>query len=87
MLITGKGRCNITNACELEDFVKNLPGNGRFLNSALHRFTNNDIVELLENNGLQTKVERGGRIFPVSDKAKDVVDTLIAIFCQAGGKL
>ncbi len=51
MLITGKGRCNITNACELEDFVKNLPGNGRFLNSALHRFTNNDIVELLENNG------------------------------------
>lgn len=87
MLITGKGRCNITNACELEDFVKNLPGNGRFLNSALHRFTNNDIVELLENNGLQTKVERGGRIFPVSDKAKDVVDTLIAIFCQAGGKI
>lgn len=87
MMITGKGRCNITNACEIPDFVKNLPGNGRFLNSALHRFTNNDIVFLLESNGLPTKVERGGRIFPVSDKAKDVVDTLVKIFTENGGKL
>lgn len=87
MLITGKGRCNITNACEVQDFIKNLPGNGRFLNSALHRFTNNDIVDMLESNGLQTKVERGGRIFPVSDAARDVVDTLVKIFTQAGGKL
>ena len=87
MLITGKGRCNITNACEIPEFVKNLPGNGRFLNSALHRFTNDDIVLLLESHGLATKVERGGRIFPVSDKAKDVVDTLVKIFTEAGGKL
>lgn len=87
MLITGKGRCNITNACEIPDFIKNIPGNGRFLNSALHRFTNDDIVLLLEAHGLQTKVERGGRIFPVSDKAKDVVDTLVRIFTEAGGKL
>lgn len=87
MLITGKGRCNITNACELQEFVKNLPGNGRFLNSALHRFTNNDIVEMLENNGLPTKVERGGRIFPVSDRAKDVVDTLVKLFTGLGGSL
>ncbi len=87
MLITGKGRCNITNACELPDFVKNISGNGRFLNSALHRFTNNDIVELLENNGLPTKTERGGRIFPVSDQAKDVVDTLVKIFTSLGGRL
>mgnify|MGYP000109832306 CR=1 FL=1 len=87
MLITGKGRCNITNACEIPDFIKNLPGNGRFLNSALHRFTNDDIVLLLESNGLPTKVERGGRIFPVSDKAKDVVDTLVRIYTEAGGKL
>lgn len=87
MLITGKGRCNITNACELPEIIKNLPGNGRFLNSALHRFTNNDIVNILESNGLQTKVERGGRVFPVSDKARDVVDTLVKIFLQAGGKL
>ena len=78
IMITGKGRCNITNACEIPEFIKNIPGNGRFLNSALHRFTNDDIVLLLESHGLQTKVERGGRIFPVSDKAKDVVDTLEA---------
>lgn len=87
MLITGKGRCNITNACAIPDFIKNIPGNGRFLNSALHRFTNDDIVFLLENNGLQTKVERGGRVFPVSDKAKDVVDTLLRIYMEAGGIL
>lgn len=87
MLITGKGRCNITNACDIPEFIKNLPGNGRFLNSALHRFTNDDIVFLLESNGLPTKVERGGRVFPVSDKAKDVVDTLVKIFTAAGGRL
>lgn len=87
MLITGKGRCNITNACDIPEFIKNLPGNGRFLNSALHRFTNDDIVFLLESNGLPTKVERGGRVFPVSDKAKDVVDTLVRIFTAAGGRL
>ena len=87
IMITGKGRCNITNACEIPEFIKNIPGNGRFLNSALHRFTNDDIVLLLESHGLQTKVERGGRILPVSDKAKDVVDTLVKIFTEAGGKL
>lgn len=87
IMITGKGRCNITNACEIPEFIKNIPGNGRFLNSALHRFTNDDIVLLLESHGLLTKVERGGRIFPVSDKAKDVVDTLVKIFTEAGGKL
>ncbi|WP_293735515.1 NAD(P)/FAD-dependent oxidoreductase [uncultured Phascolarctobacterium sp.] len=87
IMITGKGRCNITNACEIPEFIKNIPGNGRFLNSALHRFTNDDIVLLLESHGLQTKVERGGRIFPVSDKAKDVVDTLVRIFTETGGKL
>ena len=87
MLITGKGRCNITNAGELPEIIKNLPGNGRFLNSALHKFTNDDIVDMLESNGLATKVERGNRVFPVSDKAKDVVDTLVKIFTQAGGKL
>lgn len=87
MLITGKGRCNITNACDLQEIIKNIPGNGRFLNSALRRFTNQDIVSLLGENGLLTKVERGGRVFPVSDKAADVVDTLVKIFKDAGGKL
>lgn len=87
ILITGKGRCNITNNCEIVDIIRNLPGNGRFLNSALHRFSNDDIINLLESHGLQTKVERGGRVFPVSDKAKDVVDTLLSIFRAQGGKL
>lgn len=87
MLVTGKGRCNITNVCPIAEFIKNIPGNGRFLNSALFRFTNVDMVELLEANGLATKVERGGRIFPVSDKAKDVVDTLVKILNSFGGKL
>ena len=87
MLITGKGRCNITNAGELQDIIKNLPGNGRFLNSALRLFSNDDIVCLLECNGLETKVERGNRVFPVSDKAKDVVDTLVKIYTDLDGKL
>ncbi|MBQ8418137.1 MAG: NAD(P)/FAD-dependent oxidoreductase [Phascolarctobacterium sp.] len=87
MLITGKGRCNITNAGELQDIIKNIPGNGRFLHSALRQFSNDDIVCLLECNGLETKVERGNRVFPVSDKAKDVVDTLVKIYTQYGGKL
>ena len=64
-----------------------ITGNGRFLNSALRRFTNQDIVQLLEDNGLPTKVERGGRVFPVSDKAVDVVDTLVKIFKDYGGRL
>ena len=87
MLITGNGRCNITNNCEIADIIRNLPGNGRFLNSALHRFSNNDIIYLLESHGLQTKVERGGRVFPVTDKAKDVVDTLLNIYREKGGKI
>ena len=87
MLITGKGRCNITNNCDLQEIIKNIPGNGRFLNSALCRFTNQDIVQMLEDNGLPTKVERGGRVFPVSDKAVDVVDTLVKIFKDYGGRL
>ena len=87
ILITGKGRCNITNDCEIPEIIKNLPGNGRFLNSALHRFSNIDIVNMLESHGLNTKVERGGRVFPVTDKAKDVVYTLLNIFRALGGEL
>lgn len=87
ILITGKGRCNITNNCDLQEIIKNIAGNGRFLNSALRRFTNQDIVQLLEDNGLPTKVERGGRVFPVSDKAADVVDTLVKIYKNYGGRL
>ena len=77
MLITGKGRCNITSSVDMEDFIKNIPGNGRFLYSAFQNFTNKDIIDLLEKNGLKVKEERGNRIFPVTDKAQSVVDALI----------
>ncbi|MDO5396557.1 MAG: NAD(P)/FAD-dependent oxidoreductase [bacterium] len=76
LLITGKGRCNITNSAETEDMIEMYPTNPKFLYSALYTFTNSDIVELVERNGTKTKVERGGRVFPVSDKASDVVKAL-----------
>lgn len=76
LLITGKGRCNITNAAEIEDMIPMYPHNGKFLYSALYSFTNEDIVTLLKKYGVQTKIERGGRIFPVSDRAGDVVGAL-----------
>ncbi|MCI5605754.1 MAG: NAD(P)/FAD-dependent oxidoreductase [Clostridia bacterium] len=76
LLITGKGRCNITNSAEIEDIIASYPHNGKFMYSALYTFTNDDIVNLLESMGVKTKVERGGRIFPVSDKSRDVVNAL-----------
>ncbi len=76
LLITGKGRCNITNSAEIEDLISNIPGNGNFLYSAFYTFSNMDILDLLNSYGLKTKIERGGRIFPESDRAKDVVETL-----------
>ena len=87
LMITGKGRCNITNACSMQDMIAMLPGNGKFLYGAFHQFTNDDIVDLLEQNGLPTKVERGGRVFPQSDRALDVVETLEKILRQEGVKL
>lgn len=74
--ITGKGRCNITNSADIEDFINNVPTNPRFLYSAFYSFTNDDIVSLLNSLGVKTKIERGGRIFPVSDSAKEVADAL-----------
>lgn len=74
--ITGKGRCNITNAAEISEFIHNIPVNGKFMHSAFYSFSNDDIVELLDRYGVKTKTERGGRIFPQTDKAKSVVDAL-----------
>ena len=74
--ITGKGRCNITNNADIEDFIANVPTNSRFLYSAFYSFTNQDIINLLNNLGVETKVERGERVFPASDSAKDVADAL-----------
>ena len=72
ILITGKGRCNITSSLEINDFINNVPGNGRFLYSAFENFNNTDIIELLKKEGVNVKEERGNRIFPVSDRAEDV---------------
>jgi len=70
--ITGKGRCNVTNACDLEDFFKQVPRNAKFLNAAVRQFGYEDVISLLEMLGTPTKVERGNRVFPESDKASDV---------------
>ncbi|MBE6763241.1 MAG: NAD(P)/FAD-dependent oxidoreductase [Ruminococcaceae bacterium] len=84
VMITGKGRCNVTNASDLQQLIAHVPRNGRFLYSAFSNFTSEDIRELLSQYGVETKVERGNRVFPVSDKAVDVVDALVR-FVHANG--
>lgn len=73
LLITGKGRCNITSSLDMNEFIKNTPGNGRFLFSCYQEFTNQDIIDFLKKQGLDVKEERGNRIFPVTDKSLDVL--------------
>lgn len=77
LLITGKGRCNITSSLLMEEFIQNVPGNGMFLYSSFNQFTNQDIIELLESEGVKVKEERGHRIFPTTDQAKDVLNAFI----------
>ena len=84
LLITGKGRCNITSSLEMNEFINNIPGNGKFLYSAFQNFTNKDIIELLKQEGVEVKEERGNRIFPKSDSAKDVLNALISRAKKAG---
>lgn len=84
MGITGKGRCNITNACDMSEFIKNTPGNGKFLYGAYERFTNEDLLQLLHDAGLETKVERGGRVFPASDSALDVRNIFMKLMKHYG---
>lgn len=74
--ITGKGRCNLTNATDVQEIIKNLPGNGKFLNSTLKSFTSNDTIKFFESLGLETKIERGNRVFPASDNAAEVIEVL-----------
>lgn len=87
LLITGKGRCNITNSTDINGFIENTPCNGRFLYGALNNFDNYDIIDLLESEGVKTKVERGGRIFPVSDRAISVLDALLRILKKLNVKI
>lgn len=76
ILITGKGRCNITNDCEIEELIENVPRNGKFLYSAFYTFTNTDVINMFESLGVKTKTERGKRVFPQSDKAHDIANAL-----------
>ncbi|SHE92547.1 NAD(P)/FAD-dependent oxidoreductase [Clostridium fallax] len=76
LYITGKGRCNVTNNKDIGEFFDSIPGNPYFLYSSLYSFTNIDTMNFFENSGVKLKVERGDRVFPVSDKASDIIDAL-----------
>ncbi len=84
LYITGKGRCNITNASDMEDLFANVCSNEKFLYSAFYSYTNDQVVEFFENYGLRTKVERGNRVFPVSDHSSDVIATLTKALKDVG---
>lgn len=85
--ITGKGRCNVTNNCDVKQFLTNVPANGKFLYSALNRLSPTDTIELFESLGLPLKTERGNRVFPVSDKSFDVVQALERYMKRGGVRL
>ena len=87
LAITGKGRCNITHMADTKDLVKNMPGNGSFLYSAFTRFSAEDTWDFFEQHGLQLKVERGRRVFPLSDNAHEVVEVLVQALHEAGVKI
>lgn len=84
LYLTGKGRCNITNDAGMEDLMRNIPRNPRFLYSAFRGFFNYDIIDVIEGQGVPTKVERGGRVFPVSDKSSDVIRALVRFTEERG---
>lgn len=77
LLITGKGRCNITSSLPMSEFINNVPGNGKFLYSCFEEYTNQDIIDFLNKHGLSVKTERGNRIFPITDRAQSVLDCFI----------
>lgn len=87
LAITGKGRGNVTNTAEIEDFITQFPGHGRFLYSALYRFTNDDVRRFFSDLGVPTVEERGGRVFPQSQKASDLVDALRQFLDQTGVRI
>ena len=84
LYITGKGRCNLTNACEMEELLASVKSNPKFLYSSFYGFTNQDVMGFFEKEGLKLKVERGNRVFPLSDRSGDVLDTLRRAMKQAG---
>jgi hypothetical protein len=88
VMITGKGRCNVTNACfDINELISNVPTNPRFLYSAFSAFMPYDTIALFNELGVETKIERGNRVFPVSDKAVDIVDALVKYAKSSGAKI
>ncbi|MBQ9390572.1 MAG: NAD(P)/FAD-dependent oxidoreductase [Lachnospiraceae bacterium] len=87
MYITGKGRCNLTNACDISEYFDNIVSNDKFLYSALYSFTNDDVIKFFEYNGCPIKIERGNRAFPVSDKSSDIIKTLEKYLRRNGVKI
>ena len=87
LCITGKGRCNITSSLEMEEFIKNTPGNGMFLYSSFNNYTNQDIIAFLDQQGLKVKEERGNRIFPITDRAQDVLNCFVKRLKQLNVKI
>ena len=87
MYITGKGRCNLTNACDISEYFDNIVSNDKFLYSALYSFTNDDVIKFFEDNGCPIKIERGNRAFPVSDKSSDIIKTLEKYLRRNGVKI
>ena len=85
--ITGKGRCNVTNNCDIKTVLANIPGDGRFLYSALNRFEPRDTMALFESLGVPLKTERGNRVFPVSDRSHDIANALERAYAHAGGRV
>lgn len=87
LMITGKGRCNVTNNCTADDFIKSVPTNGRFLYSAINKFNSQDTIDFFETRNCKLKVERGNRVFPMSDKAQNIVNTLSKFLKNSGVKI
>ena len=85
--ITGKGRCNVTNNCDIKTILANIPGDGRFLYSALNRLGPQDTMALFEALGVPLKTERGSRVFPVSDRSHDIANALERAYAHAGGRV
>ena len=85
--ITGKGRCNLTNNCDVRTVMNNIPGDGRFLYSALNKLPPSSVIAFFEAEGLALKTERGNRVFPVSDNANDVADTMERVCRRRGVEL
>ncbi len=87
LLITGKGRCNITNTAPLKEFLTAFGPNGRFLHGAFHRFFRDELLDFFQKRGVETKNERGGRVFPASDNASDIVNALVGYAKERGAEI